>query len=144
MLVKDVMTRGVECARHDDSIARVAQRMRELNVGSLPVCGDDNQLIGMITDRDITTRATAEGFDPCGICVRSVMTPEVITVHEEQNVEDAVRLMEDNQIRRIVVLGRERRLAGILSLGDLAVRVGSDELSGEALELVSSPAEPHR
>lgn len=144
MQVKDVMTRGVECARPTDSIARAAERMKELNVGSLPVCGDNDKLVGMITDRDITTRATAEGCDPSSTCVSDTMTPKVIPVFEDQDVQEAARLMEEHQVRRLVVLNADKRLVGIVSLGDLAVRAGDEQLSGEALEQVSEPAQPRR
>ena len=144
MQVKDVMTRGVECARPTDSIARAAERMKELNVGSLPVCGDNDKLVGMITDRDITTRATAQACDPCGTCVGDVMTANVVHVFEDQDVFEATGLMEEHQIRRLVVLDRDKRLVGIVSLGDLAVKNADDALSGEALEQVSEPAQPRR
>jgi CBS domain-containing protein len=144
MQVKNVMTHGVECARPNDSIAHAAERLRELDVGSLPVCGDNDRLVGMLTDRDITVRATAAACDPCGTCVGDVMTPNVIYVFEDQDVEEAARLMEENQVRRLVVLNRDKRLVGIVSLGDLAVKAGDDELSGEALEQVSEPAAPRR
>jgi CBS domain-containing protein len=144
MQVKEVMTRGVECVRPADSIARAAERMRELNVGALPVCGDNDRLMGMITDRDITVRATAGACDPCGTCVSDVMTPNIVYCFEDQNVEKAARLMEENQIRRLVVLNRDKHLVGIASLGDLAVKTGDEGLSGEALEQVSEPAAPRR
>ena len=144
MQVKDVMTRGVECARPTDSIARAAERMKELNVGSLPVCGDNDKLVGLITDRDITTRATAEACDPGSTCVSDAMTPDITYVFEDQDVQEAARLMEQNQIRRLVVLNRDKRLVGIVSLGDLVVKTDEDKLSGEALEQVSEPAQPRR
>jgi CBS domain-containing protein len=144
MELKQVMTRGVECVRPEDSIAKAAERMRELNVGSLPVCGDHDKLVGMITDRDITVRATAAACDPCATCVQDVMTPEVVYVFEDQDVVEAARLMEDKQVRRLVVLNRDKRLVGIVALGDLAVKAGDDRLSGEALEQVSEPAAPRR
>jgi len=144
MQVKQLMTRGVECVRPTDSIARAAERMKELNVGSLPVCGDNDKLAGMITDRDITIRGTAGGCDPCGTCVQDVMTPHVIYCFEDQSAAEAARLMEQHQIRRLVVLDRDKRLAGIVALGDLAVKAGEESLSGETLELVSEPAQPRR
>jgi len=144
MQVSELMTRGVECARPNDNLANTAERMKRLNVGSLPVCGDNDKLVGMITDRDITVRATATACDPCGTSVKDVMTPDVIYCFEDQDVGDAVRLMEQNQVRRLVVLSRGKRLAGIVSLGDLAVRAGERSLSGEALEQVSEPAHPTR
>ena len=144
MKVKDVMTQGVECARPRDSIAHAAERMRGLDVGSLPVCGDEDKLVGMITDRDITIRATAGACDAKATPVGDVMTLGIVFCFEDQNVEDAARLMEDNQIRRLAVLNRDKRLVGIVSLGDLAVKTGDDHLSGEALERVSEPALPVR
>jgi len=144
MRISEVMTRGVECIRPGDSVARAAERMREMNVGALPVCGDDGRLAGMVTDRDITVRATAGGRDPCGTCVRDVMTPDIVWIFEDQLVSEAARLMEEKQIRRLAVLNRDKRLVGVVSLGDLAVKSGDEELSGAALEQVSEPAAPRR
>src|SRR5687768_7283849 len=118
MKISEVMTEGVECLRPRDSIAHAAERMRELDVGSLPVCGDEDKLVGMITDRDITIRATASGSDTNVTSVREVMTPNIVYCFEDQNIEDAAKLMEEKQIRRLVVLNRDKRLVGIVSLGD--------------------------
>ena len=95
MLVKQVMTRGVECVKPGDTVAKAAERMRELNVGSLPVCGEHDKLVGMVTDRDITVRSTATGCDPCTTTVEDVMTPEIVYVKEEQEVAEAARVMEE-------------------------------------------------
>ena len=144
MQVQEVMTRGVECTRPTDSVATAAQRMRDLDVGVLPICGDDDRLKGMITDRDITTRATAGCCDPAATRVSDVMTPNVIYCFEDQDVTEAARLMKENQVRRLVVLNRDKRLVGIVSLGDLAAKAGDGGLGGEALERVSLPAGPRR
>ena len=144
MRVREVMTPGVECVKPDDSIARAAQRMRELDVGVLPVCGDNDRLAGMVTDRDITVRATAEARDPSATCVKDVMTPDVVYCFDDQLVADAARLMEEKKVRRLVVLNHNKRLVGIVSIGDLAVKYRDDELTGEALEQVSEPAQPTR
>ena len=144
MRVSDVMTKGVECVRPDDTIARAAERMRDLNVGALPVCGDGDRLVGMVTDRDITVRATADACDPARTRVGDAMTPDVVYVFDDQDVQQAANVMEENQVRRLVVLNRDKRLVGIVSLGDLAVKTGDDKLSGDALEQVSEPAEPRR
>jgi len=144
MRVKEVMTRGVECVRPTDELARAAERMKALNVGVLPVCGDNDKLVGMVTDRDITVRATAEALPPRLGQVQDVMTPDVIYVFEDQDVAEAARLMEQHQVRRLVVLNRDKRLVGIVSLGDLAVKAGHEGLSHEALEQVSEPAAPRR
>jgi CBS domain-containing protein len=144
MQVSEVMTHGVECVRPEDSIALAAERMRQLNVGSLPVCAGNGQLMGMITDRDITVRAIAESCDPNDTYVGGVMTAHVISCYEDQDVEEAARLMKANQIRRLVVLDYDRRLVGIVSLGDLAVDTGDERLAAGALEAISAPAEPRR
>jgi CBS domain-containing protein len=117
--------------------------MKALDVGALPVCEND-RLVGMLTDRDITVRATAESLPPGLGRVRDVMTPNIIYCYEDQLVTEAVRLMEDNRIRRLPVLNRDKRLVGIVSLGDLAVKTGDEELTGEVLEQVSEPAAPRR
>jgi len=144
MRVSEVMTRGVECVRPGDTIVRAAERMKELNVGAMPVCGDNDRLVGMITDRDITVRSTAGGCDPCISCVGDVMTPEVVYCFDDDHISVAARKMEEEQVRRLVVLNRDRRLVGIVSLGDLAVKSGQEDLSQEALERVSEPAQPRR
>jgi len=144
MQVREVMSRGVECVRPEDSLSTAASRMKELDVGALPVCGDNDRLVGMITDRDITVRGTAGGCDPTATRVQDVMTPDVVYCFEDDLLDAAVRKMEENQIRRLVVLNRDRRLVGIVSLGDLAVKGGEEELSHEALEGVSEPAQPRR
>src|SRR3954468_16285117 len=144
MQVKEVMTRGAECTRPSATLQEAARKMRDLDVGPLPVCGDNDRLVGMLTDRDITVRAVAEGQDPKTARVEDVMTPDVTYCFEDQDVAEAARLMEEKQIRRLVVLNRDKRLVGIVSLGDLAVKTGDKEVSGAALGQVSEPAEPRR
>ena len=144
MQLKDIMTRGVECVRPSDSIAAAAEKMRTLDVGALPVCGDQDRLVGMVTDRDITVRATASCCEPDRTFVNEVMTPDIAYVFEDQDVSEAAQRMRENQIRRLVVLNRDKRLVGIVSLGDLAVDTGDDEMAGDILEAVSEPAQPRR
>jgi CBS domain-containing protein len=144
MQVNEVMTRGVECISPDATLRDAAARMKDLNVGSLPVCGDNDRLIGMITDRDVTVRATAAGANPGTTRVRDAMTPDIVYCFDDQDVAEAARLMKENQIRRLVVLNRDKRLIGIVSLGDLAVETGDEMLAGNTLEAVSEPAQPAR
>src|SRR5262249_18576538 len=113
--------------------------MKNLDVGPLPVCGDNDRLAGMLTDRDITVRAVAEGRDPRGTTVQEGMTPDVIYCFEDQDVREAARLMQERQVRPLVVLHRGKRLVGIVSLGDLAVETGDAKLAGSTLEQVSLP-----
>jgi CBS domain-containing protein len=135
------MTRGCDCIAPDNTLQEAARRMKDLDVGPLPVCFDD-RLAGMVTDRDIVLRAVAEGRDPKTTRVRDVMTPHITYCFEDENVEEAARLMKDRQIRRLVVLNNDRRLVGIISLGDIAVDTGDRQLAGETLGRVSEPAMP--
>lgn len=139
MLVKDIMTHGCECIAPDSTLEQAAQRMRSLDVGPLPVC-DNDRLAGMITDRDIVVRGIAEGCDARQTRVRDVMTPNLTYCFEDQEVEEATRLMKQQQIRRLAVLDRDQRLVGILSLGDVAVNVGNDQVTAGTLERISEPS----
>jgi CBS domain-containing protein len=141
MKIREIMTSGARCISPDASLTKAASLMRELNVGSLPVCEND-RLAGMITDRDIAIRAVAEARDLPGTPVRAIMSPEVVYAFEDQDVEDAARVMEMNQIRRLPILNRDKRLVGILALGDIATEAG-DRLTGEALREISQPASSH-
>jgi len=141
MRVSEVMTRDVECTHPDATLQEAAAKMRALEVGPLPVC-ENNRIVGMVTDRDITVRAVAEGESPTATCVRYAMTPEVVFCFEDQEVEDAARLMEAQQIRRLVVLNRAHELVGIVSLGDLAVETGDEHLAAATLEGISAKAVP--
>jgi CBS domain-containing protein len=143
MLVKDVMTRHVECVSPEDTLQTAARKMRDLDVGPMPVCGPDGKLAGMVTDRDITVRATADGEDPKATKVRDAMTPEVVYVFEDQDTGDAARQMTEKQIRRLLVLNRDKKLSGIVSLGDLSVDADKRQ-AGDVLKDVSEPAEPRR
>lgn len=143
MQVKEVMTAGAECTLSSATLDKAAERMKDLNVGSLPVC-DNDRLVGMITDRDITVRATSLSLDPATTRVADVMTPGIQFCFEDQSVDEAAALMKDKQIRRLPVLNRNKRLVGIVSLGDLAVETKDEYLAGETLERVSEPASPTR
>jgi len=143
MQLKDVMTHGVEVVNPGTTLQEAAEKMRRLDVGPLPVC-DGDRLVGMLTDRDITVRAVAEGCDPTTTPVREAMTPEIIHCFEDQDVQEAARLMAQYQIRRLPILNRNKRLVGMVSLGDLAVSTGDQRRVGEVLEQVSEPAEPRR
>jgi CBS domain-containing protein len=143
MQLRDIMTRQVEVIHPNTTLEEAAAKMDALNVGSLPVC-EGNRLLGMITDRDITVRATAVGGDPTRTRARDVMTADVIYGFEDQDVKDAARLMQEAQIRRLIVLNRDKRLVGIVALGDLAVDGGDEQQAGKTLKQVSKPAEPDR
>jgi CBS domain-containing protein len=138
MQVKDVMTKGAECVGPDATLQEAARKMKGLDVGPLPVC-DSDRLVGMITDRDIVVRALAEGKDPRSTRVRDAMSEGVCYCFEDDDVADAAQQMREKQVRRLVVLNRDKRLAGIVSLGDLAVETGDEHLAGKTLGHVSQP-----
>ena len=138
MQLKEIMTLDVTVIRPDLPLQTAAETMKTLDVGLLPVC-DGDQLVGMLTDRDITVRAVAEGRDASKTPVRDVMTPEIIYCFEDQEVREAAELMEEWQIRRLPILNRDKQLVGIVSLGDLAVYTGDEQLAGQTLEGVSEP-----
>jgi len=143
MKIRDVMTRGVTVIAPEATVEQAAEKMKALDVGILPVCEGD-RVIGTVTDRDITIRATALGLNPKSAHVREVMTPDVIHCAEDHDVREAARLMEEHQVRRLVVLGKDQKLRGIVSLGDVAVETHDEELAGEILEAVSEPSAPQR
>ena len=138
--ISDFMTRNVQVVRPDESLQRAAQVMDELNVGSLPVC-DRSGLVGMITDRDITIRATAAGL-PGDTRVADVMTDHARWCTSDQSVQEAMQQMADVQIRRMPVVDSDHQVVGIVSLGDLAMRHQGHVAA--ALRRISDPSMPDR
>ena len=143
MQLRDVMTRHVEVIHPRASLKDAGEKMRSHDVGSLPVC-DGERLVGMITDRDITVRSTAEGYDATLTRVEDVMTEDVQYCFEDEDAAAAAEIMERAQIRRLPVINRDKRLVGVVSLGDLATTPETQDLAEEALEEISEPAMPHR
>ncbi|MFL5254270.1 MAG: CBS domain-containing protein [Rhodopila sp.] len=141
MKISDVMTPNPQTVTPGDTLQRAAQLMDELNVGILPVC-ESGRLTGVLTDRDIVVRSTSVGQDPCATRVETVMTIEPRSLRPDDSVQEALRLMEQQQLRRLPVLDARGTPVGIVSLGDLAA-AGTPE-AGEALEDISTPAEPDR
>ena len=138
MKVKEIMTKEVEIVHPDDSLKEAAQKMRVRDIGFLPVC-DGDRVLGVVTDRDIILRSTAEGTDPNTRIGQEYITSPVVSCFDDQDVEDAAKLMEDHQIRRVLVLSRDdNRLAGVVSLGDIATN-GTQKTSAKVLESVSEP-----
>ena len=134
MKVKDIMTRDVVVAAPGDNLQRAAQLMEQNDFGMLPI-GENDRLVGMLSDRDITIRAVARGLVPDKAEVRDVMTSDVKYVYDDESIEDAARNMESLQVRRLPVLNREKRLVGIISLGDLSQCEPDD--AGDALQGIS-------
>jgi CBS domain-containing protein len=133
--VADVMTTDVRVAKPDDTVQEVARIMAEEDTGALPV-GENDRLVGMVTDRDIAVRLAAEGKDPAKTQVREVMSTEVKYCFEDEDLEHVAENMAELQLRRLPVMNRERRLVGIISLGDLATE-DAPHVAGRALSGIS-------
>lgn len=140
MKVSDAMTRGAQIARPDETLQQAARRMATEDIGFLPV-GDDDRLVGMITDRDIAIRAVAEGRS-CETPVRDIMTRDVKYCFEDEDMDDVVQNMGNIQVRRLPVVDRNKRLVGVVSLADGALK-DSPETAGIALSGVVVPGTPH-
>ncbi len=119
MKVKEIMTKNPTCCRQDDSLAEAARLMLSKDCGVLPIVNSQGFLVGMITDRDIACRAVAAGRDTHSV-VQEFMTAPAVSVHPESSLEDACRLMEDHQIRRLAVVDSQECCCGVLSQADIA------------------------
>ena len=140
MKVSEAMTRDVRVANPDETVQQAARMMASLDAGVLPV-GEKDRLVGMITDRDIAIRGVAEGKGP-NAKVRDVMTEDVKYCYDDQDVEEVTRNMGDIQVRRLPVINRDKRLVGILSLGDIAT-THEGIATAEALNRISRPGGEH-
>ena len=132
MLVKEVMSGGAAWVEPDAKIKDVASKMKNLDIGSVAI-SQDGKLLGMVTDRDIALRCCADDFDPAKATAREVMSEGVKYCFDDQDIEDAAHVMEQNHIRRLPVLNRSEKMVGFLSVADISAKA-SHELGGEVLE----------
>ncbi|HZW22173.1 CBS domain-containing protein [Noviherbaspirillum sp.] len=139
MRVADAMTRDVQLASPDQSIIEAAKMMADGDCGSLPV-GENDRLVGMVTDRDIVIRALAQGRTDCTI--RDVMSQDIKYCFEDDDIDDVAHNMGDLQIRRLPVLSKDKRLVGIVSLGDIT-HTADTGIAGEALSSITEKASQH-
>jgi CBS domain-containing protein len=137
-LLKDIMTESPETIAPEASLRNAAETMRDCDTGFLPVVSEGS-IEGVITDRDIVVRAIADGLDPDETAVSDVMTEEYHSLLEDQTVDEALDLMEAQEVRRVLVLDRSENIVGVVSLGDLAVRTERPLDSERVLEEVSVP-----
>jgi CBS domain-containing protein len=137
MQIRDVMTSQVSVVKPEAALSEVARKMRDEDIGAVPVA-DADKLIGMVTDRDIVTRALAETSDVSRIRARDVMSPKVLYCMEDEAVVDVLENMREQQIRRLPVVNREKRLVGVVSLGDLSQ--AETHRAGDALAGISKTA----
>jgi CBS domain-containing protein len=136
---REIMTSGVECASVNDSLIDAAKKMRDLDVGALPICGEDNRLAGMITDRDIVVRALAEGRDPSSTKVGDLADGKPVTIGADDSVEEALATMRKHGVRRLPVIdGHE--LVGVVSQADVARHLPEDKVGDLVEALSSAPA----
>jgi CBS domain-containing protein len=133
---RDIMHPGAECVGEHDSLQRAAQLMRDLDVGALPICGDDNRLKGIVTDRDIVTQCIAQGYDPASTSAGQLAQGEPVMVLSDADVSDVLRAMESNKIRRVPVI-ENQELVGIISSADLSRHL-PEQMVGEFVGAVST------
>lgn len=140
MLVKDVMTKDVATITPEDNVEHTAALMKEYNVGSIPVCRGEN-VVGIVTDRDIALRSSAEGINANTQKVKDIMSSNPVLGNPEMDTKDAARIMSERQIRRLPIADNNH-LVGIVSLGDLAVEPNLTNEAGDALSDISEPCSP--
>ena len=132
---REIMTEGADCARSDETLADAARKMRDLGVGALPICGDDDRLKGMVTDRDIVVRCVAEGGDPSSTTVSELAEGKPVTIGADDPVDEALRTMIEYGVRRLPVIDGDR-LVGMLAQADVA-RETSPEQAGDLVAALS-------
>jgi CBS domain-containing protein len=135
----DVMTRNPVCALPDDSVASVAQLMKERDIGPIPIVEDivSKRLLGIVTDRDLAMKVVAEGRDPNTTKVRDVMTQDVVTCRDDDEIQATLEAMSQHQLRRILVVNAENTLVGIIAQADIATRMDQPEKTGEVVKEIS-------
>jgi CBS domain-containing protein len=132
---RDIMTGGAECIGERETLDAAARKMRDLDVGSLPICGEDNRLKGMLTDRDIVIRCLAEGGDPRSVTAGELAQGKPVTIGADDSVEEAIRTMQQHQVRRLPVIDGHD-LVGMLTQADIARNYPEDRV-GELVEFIS-------
>jgi CBS domain-containing protein len=133
---RDVMTGGTECIGENDTIADAAKRLKELDVGAMPICGEDDRLKGMVTDRDIVVKVLAEGKDPGSTKAIELGGEKPVTIGADDSVDEALQTMKDNKVRRLPVIDGQE-LIGVVSQGDLAANLEDDKI-GDLVEAISA------
>jgi CBS domain-containing protein len=143
MNVSEIMTTNVATAEPDTTLEEIASMMKDENVGAIPIV-DDEELIGIVTDRDIVVRCVAEGKDPAEVEVEEILTEDLETIAPDDDVREAAQIMQRKQIRRLPVCDDDGKLVGMVALGDIAVKEADDDITGETLEQVSQGVKSER
>jgi CBS domain-containing protein len=135
IVARDIMTGGAECIGVNETLEQAARKMKDLDVGSLPICGEDNRLKGMLTDRDIVVRCLADGGDPKSTKAGDLAEGKPVTIGADDTIEEAIRTMQQHQVRRLPVIDGHD-LIGMLSQADIARNYPEDRV-GELVEFIS-------
>lgn len=140
MKCKDIMTKSVKMCDNTCTAKDAALIMKRVNTGAVPVVDNNDKILGIVTDRDITLHTVAEGKEPSKVKIQDFMTKHVVTIHEDEPIDDAIKKMKENKVRRLPVINDDNQLVGIISLGDVAVLsdIGCCE-AAETLEQISEP-----
>ena len=133
---REVMTGGVECVGERESVQEAAKKLAQLDVGSMPICGEDNRLKGMLTDRDIVVKVLAQGDDPSGVTAGDLGEGKPVTIGADDSVDEALRTMSDHKVRRLPVIDGHD-LVGVVSIADLAGSIKDDKV-GDLVEAISA------
>ena len=139
MKVREIMTKMAQTIVPDATVEQASQKMRDYNIGLLPVVEED-KILGVVTERDIVVHAVAEGRHPHLTTVREIMKEKPSSCYEDQSVTEASRIMEKHHVRRLIVMNRRHKLAGILTITDFALKISNEELSGHLLHRVAAAA----
>jgi len=133
---REVMTGGAECVQENETVLEAAKKLASLDVGSMPICGEDNRLKGMLTDRDIVVKVLAEGKDPASTTAGELGEGKPVTIGADDSVDEALRTMIDNKVRRLPVIDGHD-LVGIVSQADLATNIDEEKV-GDLVEAISA------
>ena len=134
---REIMTGGTECVQEDETLVDTARKMQQLDVGALPICGNDNRLKGMLTDRDIVVKAIAEGRDPSSVTAAELVTQsEVVTIGADDSIDEALATMKQHKVRRLPVIDGHD-LVGVVSQADIAANLDNDKV-GDLVEAIST------
>jgi CBS domain-containing protein len=135
--VREVMSSDCECINSNETVLDAAKKLKDLGVGSMPICGEDDKLKGMLTDRDIVVKVLADGRDPASTTAGDLGDGAPVTIGEGESIEDAIGRMAENQVRRLPVLDDSKRLVGIVSQADIARNVDETQV-GKLVESISA------
>jgi CBS domain-containing protein len=140
--VRDAMHEGCECVGENQSVLDAAQRMEQLDFGAMPICGQDDRLKGMITDRDIVVKVLAQGKDPATTMAGELAQERLVFIRADAPIDQALSLMQEHKVRRLPVLDEDKRLCGMLSEGDIATHM-PEEKTGEMVGTIAAARPQH-